>query len=76
MDGDGENDGTVDGGVSFDVHGETISVENEGLGAKLTEQVTGLAVVAVSNQKIISTTIAVAAGGLAGVTGERPLLMS
>jgi len=69
MDRDGNPDGSVDGDIDFTVHGKNIQEDGTGLGVKLTETVHGLAVVAVSNQKIISTTIAIAGAGGVGATG-------
>jgi len=69
LDRDNEPDGSVDGNIDFNIHGEDIQVDGTGLGAKLTETVQGLAVVAVSNQKIITTTIAIAGAGGLGATG-------
>ena len=76
---DGTPDGSFSGGVDFTVSSENdedgtdatknISVANEGLETRLTETIKGLSAVAVSNQKIVTVTIAIAGAGAAGVTG-------
>jgi hypothetical protein len=69
FDKDGNPDGSVNGDIKFNVGGEEIDPADQGLGAKLTEIVKGLSVTAVSNQKFITVTIAIAGAGAAGVTG-------
>ncbi|RPJ02538.1 MAG: hypothetical protein EHM39_01630, partial [Chloroflexi bacterium] len=77
---DGVDDGDVDGNINFTPYSEgntshpgtftqNINVANEGMGANNTDIVQGLSVTAISNQKIITTTIAIAGAGAAGVTG-------
>jgi hypothetical protein len=61
--------GSVNGEVNFDIGDTNINAPGEGIGAKLTETVKGLSVVAVSNQKFITVTIAIAGAGVAGVSG-------
>ncbi|HHU63567.1 MAG TPA: hypothetical protein GXZ32_05095, partial [Clostridiales bacterium] len=78
-DGDGTPDGSVDDGINLNLKsknssggsdaGKSINISGEGLGIKKTHKVKGLSVVALSNQKMITTTIAIAGAGAAGVTG-------
>jgi hypothetical protein len=82
VDQDGNPDGDLRNGVDFNVRSESEDPENpepteeninipaEGLGVKLTENIKGLSVVAVSNQKIITVTMTVAGAGVAAVTGN------
>jgi len=76
---DGNPEGSVAGDLNFnasskDNNGEnvaekTIQIDGKGLGEKLTETIQGLAVVAVSNQKIITATFAVSGSGTAAGAG-------
>ena len=76
---DGISNGSLEDGIDIDLIAEdedgnadithNINIPGEGLATKQTQKIKGLSVIAVSNQKIITTTIAVAGAGIAGVTG-------
>ncbi len=81
IDRDGSSDGEVSGGASFDVGGKSVDPAAAkasdgsdtgaagGLGAKGTETVKGLSVVAMNNEKMITATVGVALAGGRAQTG-------
>jgi len=75
IDRDGTSDGGAGGNMNFNIDvganaaSDVDGTENTGINTKATTTHSGLAVTAMSNEKIISTSLGVAAAGAAAVTG-------